>query len=482
MFGNLDAGSDALALANAVCERIAEPLPVTPHATLYLTASVGATQFAEGAGTLVELVRQADLATHRAKRNGRNGAYVFGSELREALNDRLALGGRLRSAISRGEFLLHYQPQVDARDGSIVAVEALVRWNSPEFGLLPPRRFVPVAEDSGVIVQLGLHILETACRQARAWMDARLPRFLVSVNVSAAQIQRPSFVTDVRRVIHETGVAPGMLELEITESVLMDNTDRAIEQLRQLKAIGVRLALDDFGMGYSSLGYLRRFPIDKLKIDQAFIQDITTSGPDAALVRAIIAMGHHLGMRVVAEGVETEAQCGYLRRCHCDEFQGYYFSKPLPADAIPALLHKDYSLALRGGADYSQRTLLLLDDEENILRALVRVFRRDGYQILCARSAAEAFSMLALQEVQVILSDQRMPGISGTEFLSQVKQMYPQTVRIVLSGYTDLASVTDAVNRGAIYKFLTKPWDDDALRAQVQEAFRRFDQERGEPS
>lgn len=199
-------------------------------------------------------------------------------------------------------------------------------------------------------------------------------------------------------------------------------------------------------------------------------------------MRAIIAMGHHLGMRVVAEGVETEAQCGYLRRCHCDEFQGFYFAQAQPADAIPALLQKDFRLALRSGDGAAQRTLLLLDDEENILRALVRVLRRDGYQILCARTAAEAFSMLALQEVQVILSDQRMPGMSGTEFLSQVKLMYPRTVRIVLSGYTDLASVTDAVNRGAIYKFLTKPWDADALRAQVEEAFRRFDLERGEPT
>jgi len=474
--GDVDPHANLSQLATAFCERIAEPMRISSVVTLYLTASVGASVFPDSGQTLLELTRQADIATNRAKRNGRNGAYIFNNELSEALGDRLALGSRMRDALTRGEFLLHYQPQVDAQDGSVAGLEALVRWDSPEFGLLPPRRFIPVAEDSGMILQLGAFVLRTACRQLRNWMDAGLSSFLVSVNVSAAQMQRPSFVDDVSRIIQETGINPAMLELELTESVLMDNAERAVLQMQQLKKLGVRIALDDFGVGYSSLSYLRRFPIDKLKIDQAFISNITHDGKDASLVRAIISMGHHLGMRVVAEGVETAAQSAYLRRNHCDELQGFYFSLPLPADAVPELLRRRYLTQPEEMVADVERTLLILDDDENTRRSLLRLFRRDGYRILSAASATEAFDLLATNSVQVVLSDQRMPGISGTEFLSQVKAMYPDTIRMVLSGYTDLASVTDAINRGAIYKFLTKPWDDQALSAQVQEAFRRHEQ------
>ena len=217
------------------------------------------------------------------------------------------------------------------------------------------------------------------------------------------------------------------------------------------------------------------FPIDKLKIDQSFIANVVHDGKDAGLVKAMIAMGHHLGLRVVAEGIETAAQVGYLRRGHCDEFQGHYFARALSADEIPDMIRKRYLLPATQSDDAQVRTLLILDDEDNIRRSLTRLLRRDGYHILVAASATEAFDLLATHRVQVILSDQRMPGMSGTEFLSQVKEMYPDTVRMVLSGFTDLSSVTEAINRGAIYKFLTKPWDDEALRAQVLEAFRRHE-------
>ncbi len=469
------ADTDLLKLATSFCEVIAQPMPIAPVATLYLSASVGASAYPDTGSSPLELTRQAEIATNRAKRAGRNGAFVFSPDLREALGDRMALGGRMRDALARGEFLLHYQPQVNAQDGALTAVEALVRWNSPEFGLLPPRRFIPIAEDSGMILQLGAWVLRTACRQLRTWMDAGLSGFMVSVNISAAQLQRPSFVDDVRRIIEETGINPGMLELELTESVLMGNADRAVSQMQELKRLGMRLALDDFGMGYSSLSYLRHFPIDKLKIDQSFISNVVQEGNDAALVKAMISIGHHLGLLVVAEGVETAAQLSYLRRNHCDEFQGHYFAQALSADEIPDLVRKRFLLPAALSDDKQSRTLLLLDDEENIRRSLMRLLRRDGYHILVAATAPEAFEMLATHRVQVILSDQRMPGMSGTEFLSQVKEMYPETVRMVLSGFTDLASVTEAINRGAIYKFLTKPWDDEALRAQVLAAFRRYD-------
>jgi ActR/RegA family two-component response regulator len=239
-----------------------------------------------------------------------------------------------------------------------------------------------------------------------------------------------------------------------------------------LKALGVTLVLDDFGIGYSSLSYLKRFPLDTLKIDQSFVRELTERQDDAAIVRAIIAMGHQLQMKVTAEGVETQAQLGYLRRNHCDFCQGRFFGMPQPAAEAEAVLRQRYLSVEAFAQTRPEQTLLLLDDEEYVLKALARLLRRDGFRILTAHSAAEAFDMLGREQVQVVVSDQRMPDISGTEFLNRVKQMYPETVRMILSGYTDLGTVTEAINRGSIYKFLTKPWDDEDLRAQINDAFR----------
>jgi CheY-like chemotaxis protein len=257
--------------------------------------------------------------------------------------------------------------------------------------------------------------------------------------------------------------------------MFMDNSGRAIEQLQALKRLGVRLSLDDFGTGYSSLSYLRYFQLDKLKIDQSFIADITNDGTDAVLVRTMIAVGHQLGLRVIAEGVETEAQCSYLRRHHCDELQGYYFSAAVAAEQVPALFQKMQLLSTGKVPRERGRCLLIVDDETMIRRALIRLLRRDGYRILEASNAADALELLATEDVQVILSDQRMPGMNGTEFLSRAKAIYPDTIRMVLSGYTELSSVTGAINRGAIYKFLTKPWDDVEMRAHVADAFSRYE-------
>ena len=232
--------------------------------------------------------------------------------------------------------------------------------------------------------------------------------------------------------------------------------------------MGVNLSVDDFGTGYSSLAYLKRFPIDILKVDRAFVRDIVADTNDVSITRAIIILAHNLKLKVVAEGVETEGQLGLLIANHCNEVQGYYFSRPLPAEEATALLHSGRMLA----GMRRNRTLLLVDDEANILSALKRLLRGDGYDILTALSATQGMEMLATHPVDVIISDQRMPGMSGVEFLRRVKTLHPETVRLVLSGYTDLQAVTDAINEGAIYKFLTKPWDDGILRANIEEAFR----------
>jgi len=261
------------------------------------------------------------------------------------------------------------------------------------------------------------------------------------------------------------------MELEITESALMRDTEESVATLRALHELGVRIALDDFGTGYSSLNQLRRLPVDHVKIDETFVRGIVTAPDDAAACNGIISLAHSLHFAVIAKGVETEEQMNYLRRRHCEAMQGFLFSRPVPADALAALLQSGRRLALTDHGE-PQRTILLLDDEPAIVRALNRALRQDGYKILAATNSTDALKLLANNPVQVILADQHMPDITGAAFMQRIKDLYPATVRIILSSYADLEPVLDAINRGAIYRFFAKPWNDDELRACIQEAFR----------
>ncbi|HEV2608422.1 MAG TPA: EAL domain-containing protein, partial [Xanthomonadaceae bacterium] len=297
----------------------------------------------------------------------------------------------------------------------------------------------------------------------------------VSVNVAGRQFIEGDVEGDVVKALARYGIPADLLELELTESSLMENTARTITTLQNLKQLGVQISIDDFGTGYSSLAYLRRFPIDKLKIDIAFIRDITTNPDAAAIALTIIRMANGLKLDVIAEGVETEAQLAYLRRHGCDQIQGYYFSRPLPLPGIEQILRDEKRLSPTDGiANAPLKTLLLVDDEPDILIALQRVLRLEGYNILSASSAAEGFELLALHPVQVILCDQRMPVMSGAEFLDRVKVLYPDALRIIVSGYTDLESIMESINRGSIYRFYTKPWDSDVLRDNIRNAFRHY--------
>ncbi|MBL0030457.1 MAG: EAL domain-containing protein [Rhodanobacteraceae bacterium] len=463
----------AVEIALDICSRLALPLLVDGVGELHLTASAGISASTEETRQAAELTRQAEFAMHHAKQRGRNTATAFDHDLQENLEDRVRLGWLMREAFARGEFLLHYQPVVNAHDGQIVGVEALARWNSKELGLLMPRRFIHIAEANGMILPIGQALLRSACEQLRRWTDEGFSGLVVSVNVSPVQLLRHGFIDEVLAIVRETGIEAEGLELELTESVLMDNIDEAVAQMKALRAHGVRFALDDFGVGHSSLSYLQRLPIDKLKIDQSFVKNVVVNGTDATLVRTMVSVAHNLGLRVTAEGVETDAQRNYLRRAKCDLLQGHFLSEPVAADAISALLRTAQGEHAPQSPATEQRTLLILDDEENVRRSLIRLLRRDGYRILEAGNAQEALELLAVNEVQVILSDQRMPGMSGTEFLSRVKSLYPQTVRLVLSGFADIGAVTAAINRGEVYKYLTKPWEDDELRGHIQAAFHR---------
>ncbi|MDP4302405.1 EAL domain-containing protein [Leptothrix discophora] len=380
----------------------------------------------------------------------------------------------LRHAIAHGELSLVYQPQVELGGGAVCGAEALLRWTSARLGVVSPAEFIPIAERSGLIGAIGDWVLHQACTQAVAWRRAGLPPLRISVNLSPVQLQRPDFARHVQAVLQQTGATPEQLAVELTESTLLHDIDSANSVLHAVKALGVEIALDDFGTGYSSLNSLSRLPIDVLKVDRSFVHDVTAATQRVSVTRAIIHMAHGLQMRVLAEGVETEGQLALLASHGCDLIQGYWFSRPLDPQAFEALLRSGRRLPEPFvKRTERERTLLLVDDEPNILNALKRLLRHDGYHIVTATSAAEGLQRLAEQTVDVIVSDQRMPGMTGVEFLHRARALYPSTVRLVLSGFTELQSIIDAVNEGAIYKFLTKPWDDQRLRSHVAEAFRQ---------
>lgn len=389
--------------------------------------------------------------------------------------------GSLHQAIERGELELHYQPEISLDSGRIIGVEALLRWRHPVRGLLAAAEFIDAAVELGQVVPIGEWAIDTACAHAAEWHKRGHRDLFVAVNVSPLQLKRGNVAAHIQGALTRSGLDPRYLEIELTETLAVDGGESFIRVIEAIKATGVSIAVDDFGTGYSSLSYLRRYPIDKVKIDRTFVHDIVTDPDAAGIVRAIIAMAHHLRLKVTAEGIETEEQAGFLRRNHCDIVQGYLFGRPVSAAQMSVVLDGGGGPPLLAKPSGTSRVLLLVDDDKNNLRALQRVLRHEGYDIQTATSPERGLEILANTRASVIVSEQRMPGMNGAEFLSRVKKLYPETVRIVLSGFTDLATVTAAVNEGAIYKFLTKPWEDDALREDIRQAFHRYEQQTAPP-
>jgi diguanylate cyclase (GGDEF)-like protein len=318
---------EAARVAEKVLETLRQPFRLEGR-ELFVTGSMGVSLYPEDGIDADALVRNADVAMYRAKEQGRDGHRLYSPLMNDRALEQLALENALRRALARDELLLHYQPVVEIATGRIRSVEALVRWNHPERGMMWPSDFVPVAEVTGLIVPIGWWILRTACAQARAWHEQGLSDLRVAVNLSARQFQQADLVGQVEKAVAETGLSARYLELEITETDTMQSTEATLSTFRQLKALGVAISIDDFGIGYSSLGYLRRLPIDTLKIDQSFVRDIGTDPDDAAIVSAVIAMAHTLKLQVVAEGVDGEDQLDFLRRHGCDLMQGYLFGPP----------------------------------------------------------------------------------------------------------------------------------------------------------
>jgi diguanylate cyclase (GGDEF)-like protein len=336
LFDQSETGEAIIPTLQRIREAIAQPVQVVGQ-TFLLTGSLGlATYPADGADASA-LLMNADAAMYRAKDLGRNNYQFYAAEMNSKVNEKLAMQDGLRNAIARGEFELLYQPKRDLRLKRVVGVEALIRWRHPERGMVSPMEFIPLAEETGLIVPIGEWVLRTACKQNKAWQDAGMPAIGVSVNVSARQFKEKNWVKQVAQALEESGLEAQYLELELTESLIMQDLENALETMRALQAMGVLLSIDDFGTGYSSLSALKTFPIVRLKIDQSFVRDIPNDEDDKAIAKAVISLGHELNLKVIAEGVETEEQLDFLLTNNCDEMQGYLFSRPVSPAAIEAL-------------------------------------------------------------------------------------------------------------------------------------------------
>jgi predicted signal transduction protein with EAL and GGDEF domain len=337
LLSEIEQSDDAAITARRMLQAVAEPHSIDQH-DLHVTASIGLSIYPDDGLDAETLIKNADTAMYQAKENGRQSFQFFAPVMNVRAVERQSIEEGMRGALERHEFALHYQPKVDLKTGAITGAEALIRWTHPTRGPVSPAEFIPIAEDCGLILPIGAWVLREACAQSRAWLDAGLPIITMAVNVSAMEFRNENFLNGLFAVLSETLMDPRLLELELTEGVLMKRVEATASILQTLREKGVRVAIDDFGTGYSSLSYLRKFPVDTLKIDQSFVRQINAAGGDTPIVSAVISMARSLKIRVVAEGVETLEELAFLRANHCDEAQGYYFSRPGPPEQFAALL------------------------------------------------------------------------------------------------------------------------------------------------
>jgi diguanylate cyclase (GGDEF)-like protein len=329
-------------LSQMLLSTLSKPFSVEGN-LIHITVSIGITlNNLTDPNSVDQLLQQAHIALYQAKQQGRSQYQFYSPEINAQLQERLTLENELHGALERGEMLVYYQPLIDLHSGQVIAMEALLRWQHPTLGLVSPVKFIPIAEANGAIVPIGEWVLRTACAQTLAWQLAGFTPIRISVNLSSRQFEQPYLVEIVNQILEETGLQASSLELEVTESFLMADIDRSVKTLKQLRELGICLALDDFGTGYSSLNYLKRFPVNMLKIDRSFVQDVMSNPDSAAVTDAIIALAKSLRLKITAEGVETQEQLEYLKMRGCDEGQGFYFSRPVPADIIAPMLQKNF--------------------------------------------------------------------------------------------------------------------------------------------
>lgn len=448
----------------------------------HMTASIGIALYPLDAKEADTLLENADKAMYRAKEQGRSRYQYYLPKMHARSALRLQLERELRKALDRNEFRLHYQPKADLNTGQICGLEALLRWQPPGLGLVQPDEFIPVLEETGLIVPVGHWVIHEVCRQLRQWQDLGLQPCPVAINLSARQFQQATLDAVIGNIIEASRIPPALLELELTESMLMQDAESAARILGNLKKRGVRLAVDDFGTGYSSLAYLKRFPLNVLKIDKTFVRDCTTDPDDAMIAVTIINLAHNLKLKVVAEGVETDRQLNFLRKHGCDQVQGFYFARPMEAEQTTSALRNNLRLS-RPAPEVSTPTpvLLLVDDNRNDLLLFREALSEDGYRILTAGDARSALDILAGEPVDVIVSDQRMYPMSGVPFLAAARKLYPYCLRVLLTGSEVTEALPEAVNDAAIHKYLSKHWSHERLRAELRDVCRLFMDRREKP-
>ncbi|HEY1288013.1 MAG TPA: EAL domain-containing protein [Burkholderiales bacterium] len=473
VLANLGRPGDASLVAQKIIDALARPVELDGHET-YITASIGISVYPADGSEPEALLANADAAMYRAKEQGRNHYEYFTREMNERALRWVRMQTETRRALERGEFQVHYQPKVELATGKICGFEALLRWQHPDKGLVPPSEFIPVLEETGLIVPAGEWVMRTACAQIKAWREAGLPSAPIAVNLSARQFQQKDLEDSICRVLRESAVAPPLLQFELTESLLMGDPEAAARTLLGLKELGVRVSVDDFGTGYSSLAYLKRFAVNELKIDRVFIRDIVADPDDAAITLAIINLAHSLDLEVVAEGVETEAQVNFLRSHGCDQMQGYYFAAPCSADQCTQALRDDRRLRPPSAKDRDNApSVLLVGGNEHELVLLGRALGPAGYRMLAANSEEAAFDALSKRAFDIVVCDQRLAGMSGADFLAAVRKLHPEVIRVLISAKLDTGALAEAVNAARIHKFISKDWDAKRLRSEVRAAYLR---------
>ena len=440
-----------------------------------ITASIGIALFPEDAGDGETLLKHADSAMYYAKRNGKHNYSFYDESMNTSARRRLELGAYLQHGLERDEFALEYQPQLNVITGHICGIEALLRWKNKDLGVVSPAEFIPLAEESGAILKIGEWVLRTACSEAKRWQDKGLAVGRIGVNISVLQFADVGFVDLIADVLRDTGLDPHMLELEITESLLVKDVSEAISSLTALKALGVQIAIDDFGTGYSSLSYLKRFPIDRLKVDQAFVREITTDPNDAAIATAVIAMALKMGMNVIAEGVETEAQLNFLRNEGCHEIQGYFWSRPLPPDALEKFFNEKLQPTVINHDDTSgERTVMFLEKDDEVLTTFKRALKNEGYRVLITSGATEAFDAFANHAIGVVVVADKLSEMTGAEFLKRLRSLSPATTRVMIGGPSDRETIIAAINDGGIYRYLDKPIVPAVFLETLRDAFQVY--------
>lgn len=470
---NLEDTESVASVATSLLEVIKEPFLLGDD-EIMMNASIGISVYPKDGMDAETLKNNAYTAMKGVKKSRKFDSLRFrfySQKMNKRALERLLSEKDLRKALTEENFELYYQPRVDFSTGQIVAVEALIRWRRPGGGLIMPTSFIPLAERSGLITEIGFWVLQTACEQAKAWEKANLMMPRMAINLSPRQFMQHDLLDTITRVLDQSDLEPRYLELEITENSLVRDADRCIEILKEFRSVGGTVSIDDFGTGYSSLSYLKSFPVDILKIDKIFIKDITMEPDHAAITLAVISMAHSLNLRVVAEGVENEAQFNFLRAKGCDELQGYFFSKPLPANEMTSMLQQKKRLEINEVLDNAATTLLLVDDDSDMLSQVGIMLRNEGYRILMASNGDEALNLLARHSVGVVVTDEMMPKMRGTTLIGKIKKMYPKTTRILLSASADRETIISAINSGAIFKYLNKPIVEDEFKRSLKDAF-----------